>query len=59
MDILFYVLFILFWFLPTFIAKSRNHKRVITCFWINLVGGWFILVWIALIVWSLTSDPER
>jgi len=57
-EILGLILFALFMFLPTFIARSRNHKSKKTCFWINLLLGWTVIGWIPLLIWSLVSDPK-
>ena len=47
------------YFLPSIIAKNRNHRnrRAITA--LNFVLGWTLVGWIAALVWSLTADTEE
>jgi hypothetical protein len=54
-----FIFFILIWFLPTFVARSRKLKNKVTCGWINLAIGWLLPVWVILMLWSLLiGDPE-
>jgi hypothetical protein len=57
-ELLTLILFLGLMFLPTFIARSRNHKHKTACFWINLILGWTVLAWIPLLVWSLASKAD-
>ena len=42
------------YFLPSFIAFSRQHKNKIAIFLLNLLLGWTILGWVGSLVWSVT-----
>lgn len=55
-DLLGLICLILLMFLPFFIARSRKHKQKRAIFWINLLLGWTILIWLPLLVYSLVSD---
>lgn len=58
-DLLMFILFLCILFIPTFVAYNRNLKRRLACFWVNLLFGWTIIVWIPLLIWSmLTSATE-
>ena len=58
-DLIVFVCMVLLYFLPFFIARSRNHKNTQTVFWINLLLGWVIIFWIPLIIYSLASDAQQ
>jgi len=59
LDLFMLVLFLIFLFVPTYIAYHRNLKRRFACFWVNLLFGWTIIIWIPLLIWSmLTSATE-
>jgi len=54
-----FVVFLLVWcimFSPTFIAYNRKLKRRFACFWINLLLGWTVIIWIPLLIWSLLTS---
>jgi hypothetical protein len=55
-DILVFLITLLIMFAPTMIAFNRNLKRRWACFWINLLFGWTIILWIPLIAWSLLTS---
>ena len=42
------------YFLPSFIAFSRQHKNKIAIFLLNLLLGWTVLGWVGSLVWSVT-----
>lgn len=45
----------LVYFIPSIIAKSRNHHRTTAIFLINLLSGWTALGWIVALIWSATA----
>jgi hypothetical protein len=49
----------LFYFLPTFIARTRGHQNAGAIFFVNLLLGWSLLGWIAALAWSLTAVERR
>jgi hypothetical protein len=44
-----------FYFIPTIIAFSKNHKNKIAIFILNLLAGWTFLGWVGALVWSLIN----
>ena len=53
------IAFILILFLPFWIAHSRDHKYQKRIFWVNLLLGWTLIVWIPLIIYSLISNAKE
>lgn len=54
-----FILFLLVWWLPTIVARSRHLKNRVACGWINLAIGWILPVWVGLMIWSLLiGNPE-
>jgi hypothetical protein len=41
-------------FLPTLVAKSRNHPNTLPIFLINLFLGWTFIGWVVALVWACT-----
>ena len=39
-------------FLPTLVAKSRNHPNTLPIFLVNLFMGWTFLGWVVSLVWA-------
>jgi hypothetical protein len=56
MEIIFLLLIV---FVPTLVAHYRHAKRERTCFLINILLGWTILVWVPLLAWSLFTDSVK
>lgn len=55
----FLVAFVIY-FLPSFIAGSRNHPNTTPVVLLNTFLGWTLLGWVAALVWSASSiDPVR
>ena len=52
------LLFILWtlYLLPAYIAEERRHQHKWGIFSLNLVLGWTIVGWIAMLVWALTGS---
>ena len=46
----------LLYFLPTIVASNRGHN-VTGILLLNLFLGWTGIVWLALLLWALLSDP--
>jgi len=46
-------------FLPAIIANHRNHRNKWFILLLNIFLGWTILVWIALVIWSLNNDIKN
>jgi hypothetical protein len=47
------------YFLPTIIVISRNHHNASAIGILNLLLGWTFLGWVAALVWSLTATDSR
>ena len=43
-------------FLPTLVARSRNHPNVLPIFLVNLFFGWTFVGWLVALVWSCTRS---
>jgi hypothetical protein len=41
-------------FLPTLVAKSRNHPHTAAIFLLNLLFGWTFIGWVISLVWACT-----
>jgi hypothetical protein len=39
-------------FLPTLVAKSRNHPNTLAIFLVNLFFGWTFIGWVVSLVWA-------
>jgi hypothetical protein len=44
-----------FYFLPTGIAMLRNHPNVMPIFLVNFLLGWICIGWIIALIWSVTA----
>ncbi len=42
-------------FLPTLIAKSRNHPNTLAIFLVNLFLGWTFIGWMVALIWACTT----
>ena len=61
MDMIMGVLMILlaagFYFLPGLIARARRHSRSDAVLFLNLIFGWTVIGWVALLVWAVIEKP--
>jgi hypothetical protein len=47
------------YFLPAIIAKQRKATHEINIFWVNLLLGWTVLGWFAVLIWTVAeTDPK-
>lgn len=44
------------YFVPTYIAFMRNHKNKIPILVINVLLGWTFICWVGALVWALLKD---
>ncbi|MFG1184366.1 superinfection immunity protein [Xanthobacter aminoxidans] len=57
----FILLFVLFalgaiiYFIPSFVARNRNHAQKSAIFWLNFFTGWSFIGWVAALIWALTN----
>ncbi len=47
---------LLVYFLPSIVARARNHKNRIAIIALNLLTGWTFVGWVISIVWALKND---
>lgn len=52
LDIGLVTIFVVLYFLPSFIALVREHKNRLAIFLLNLLLGWTVLGWVGSLVWS-------
>jgi Superinfection immunity protein len=45
-------------FLPTLVAKSRNHPNTLPIFLVNLFFGWTFIGWVISLVWACTRPVQ-
>lgn len=57
--ILFFVVGLLVYFLPSFIASNRNHQSKVAIIVLNILVGWTALGWIIALIWSLTGTSRN
>ncbi len=53
------IMFILAYFLPSFVAYGRNHNNIPAILALNLFLGWTFLGWVGALVWSLTDNVKK
>jgi hypothetical protein len=46
------------YFLPSIVAKSRQHQQSLAVFILNLFLGWTCLGWILSLVWACTAVTQ-
>lgn len=47
------------YFIPTIVAKVRNHPNTTAIAILNVLLGWTLLGWVAAMVWACTATPSR
>jgi hypothetical protein len=52
------ILLVAFYFLPSVIAVQRKHRNRIPIILVNVFFGWFVVGWIAALVWAFTANQE-
>lgn len=57
-SIISWLLILLLYFLPTIIGLGRQHKRVISIFFMNLFFGWTLIGFILILIWSLSTEKD-
>jgi Superinfection immunity protein len=45
-------------FLPTLVAKSRNHPNTPAIFLVNLFFGWTFIGWVVSLIWACTRPAQ-
>lgn len=57
-ELIVFIISILIMFIPTFIAYNRRHQHRFALFWVNLLLGWFVIPWFAVLIWSIWGKKE-
>ncbi|MDE0420270.1 MAG: superinfection immunity protein [Gammaproteobacteria bacterium] len=55
--IVFFIVAVSVYFIPTIVAKVRNHHNTMAIFLLNLFLGWSLLGWVAALVWAVIKPP--
>lgn len=59
MSLLFILLIVAVYFLPTIIAFIKGHEKTLAISRINLALGWTVFVWIILLLWVVNDKAEK
>lgn len=51
--ILIVTVLLIVYFLPSLIAASRRHPNLKAVAFVNLVSGWSVVAWVAVLIWGL------
>ncbi|MGY6411595.1 MAG: superinfection immunity protein [Alkalilacustris sp.] len=51
-------LFLLAYFIPTFVALTRQRDQRRKLFLVNLLTGWTIIGWMAVFIWAIALPSE-
>ncbi|MDD4874041.1 MAG: superinfection immunity protein [Dehalococcoidales bacterium] len=54
--IIFFILSLALYFLPTIIAIIRKKRNALAIFMLNFFLGWTFIGWVVSLVWSVTRD---
>ena len=54
-----WIISILLYFLPSFIAASRKHNNFTPIFIINFFTGFTLIGWFVALVWSFTDNVKK
>jgi hypothetical protein len=57
--VLMFGVFVVIYFIPTFVAASRKGKHHTAIFVINLFLGWTLLGWVGALVWAVVTPKEE
>ncbi len=44
------------YFFPSLVAQARNTKHPVVIFSLNLIFGWTVIGWIALLIWAVRQQ---
>ena len=53
--IIFSVVIIFIYFIPSIVARNRRHAQISAIFWLNFFTGWSFVGWVASLIWALTN----
>lgn len=53
--IIYFLVGVLIYFAPSFVAFARNHQNAMAIFTLNFFLGWTFFGWVAAFVWAMTA----
>jgi len=56
MEVLFFIVCLVLYFLPGIIASCRGHKNVAPIVILNFAFGWTFVGWICVFAWAFSSN---
>lgn len=54
--LLFIILFVVFYFLPLFVAVIKNKRNMLAISMLNLFAGWTLIGWLAALIWACLEE---
>ncbi|MYA18213.1 MAG: superinfection immunity protein [Gammaproteobacteria bacterium] len=55
--IVYFIVIVSVYFIPSIVAKVRNHHNTMAIFLLNLFLGWSLIGWVAALVWAVIRPP--
>ena len=52
-------MFLISYFMPTFVARTRKHVNKNAIFMVNLFAGWTGLGWFGAMLWSISGGRDK
>ncbi|MBI3602214.1 MAG: superinfection immunity protein [Candidatus Omnitrophica bacterium] len=50
---------LIFYFIPTIVAKLRRHINFASILLLNLLLGWTILGWVGALIWAASHQAKK
>jgi hypothetical protein len=57
--VLLFLVLIIVYFLPSWVAFSREKQNLLAIFMVNLIFGWTLLGWGIALVWACLKDEAK
>ncbi|WP_426576676.1 superinfection immunity protein [Xenorhabdus stockiae] len=58
LGLLFGIAAIFVYFLPTYVATQKIHRKIYFIAFVNLVTGWTIIGWLGCLAWAMSEKKE-
>lgn len=58
-EIIVFVIVLIFYLLPGMIASGRGHKNAIAIWVLTVLFGWTVWGWVVALVWSFTNPGDQ
>ena len=59
LGLLIFIMSVLAYFLPSFVAYGRNHNNSNAILALNFFLGWTFIGWVVSLVWALTNNVKH